>query len=564
MLLVGLWALGGCSGVIGGSAHDDFGSGAPRSGSSSPAGSTVESLFACNDPSPQPSEARLVRLSGAQYTRAVDVLRRGRSGNRNLDRSGTSLSSPFQAPNTADRFTTRASSYFIGEAEISSVLQSARSIAEEVAADLVSSGASCATGGFDQDCARSLISEKGQVLFGRRLTDEEVDNYVALATDTRVKALGDEVAVATTIEALLSSPSFLFRSELGEPVGDGTYRLTPFEIASALSYSLTDGPPDEVLWQSAVEGSLSDPREIQAQVERLLDAGTDSAVLERFIREYFRYDDVTSVAKEVMEYPFHDADALEEDTAEFVREALRRSGGEDLLETLLLAEWGFVQDATADSYGYDGPTSSSPELVWFGSDKRVGILTQPSWLVAFSQIDHNDVIRRGKFIRESLLCGVIPPIDISAVPPLELSEDMTMRESLAEHVSEESCQGCHKLMDPLGFGFAGFDHLGRERDIEAGRPVDATGEVTGTADQDGAYDGSAELMARLAGSETVRQCFVAHAYEFFRGNPRLEADGCALSDAHRALLDSGGDVAAAIGAFFSSDEFLVRIPAEIK
>ena len=119
-------------------------------------------------------------------------------------------------------------------------------------------------------------------------------------------------------------------------------------------------------------------------------------------------------------------------------------------------------------------------------------------------------------------------------------------------------------MDPLGLGFEGFDHLGREREMEAGRPVDATGEVTGTGDQDGAYEGTAELMSRLAASDTVRQCFIAHAYEYFRGIHRIDADGCALTDAHEALNNSGGDIVAAIGAFFSSDEFLVRVPAEAK
>lgn len=554
------FVLAGCSGVIG-----DLGSdadGAARSGSDGvPAVSTVESLFTCETASPQPSEARLVRLNGAQYARAVDVLGRGRSTDRNRDRSETTVASPFQSPNTADRFTTKASSYFVGEAEVEPVLQSASSVAESVAQDLLQ-GSSCAATGLDASCARELISETGALLFSRELDSAQLDTFVALAMDDRILDLGDEAAVATAIEALLSSPSFLFRSELGEPVGDGTYRLTPYEIASALSYTLTDGPPDQQLWDAAQDGSLADPDVIRSEVTRLLMDLDQSTVIERFVREFFRYDDVSAVAKEIMDFPFHNPDALAEDTAEFVREALRRSEGGDLLDTLLLADWGFVQSASAQSNDYAGPTSPSPELVWFSSEKRVGIMTQPSWLVAFSQLDHNDVIRRGKFIRESLLCGVIPSIDISAVPPLDLSEDKTMRESLSQHVSNESCQGCHKLMDPLGYGFAGFDHLGREREMEAGRPVDATGEITGTADQDGTYDGVAELMERLSASDTVRQCFVAHVYEYFRGQSRLEADGCALNEAHDALSNAEGDIAQAIAAFFSSDEFLVRVPAE--
>jgi len=268
------------------------------------------------------------------------------------------------------------------------------------------------------------------------------------------------------------------------------------------------------------------------------------------------------VAKEINEFPFHDPRSLIEDTDMFVREALGRSDASSVLETLLTADWGFVRSATAESYPYTSSTSAdgSAQLVEFGSDKRIGIMTQPSWLVAFSQIDHNDAIRRGKFIRESLLCGSIPEIDINMVPPLEISEDKTLRESLGQHVSNPSCQGCHRLMDPLGLSFASFDHLGREREMEAGRPVDASGELTGSGSQDGAFGDGAELMWRLAASEIVRQCFVVHAYQYFRGASRGDTDGCALQQADEVLMGADGDLVTLLEEFFSSDEFLLRVP----
>ena len=223
-----------------------------------------------------------------------------------------------------------------------------------------------------------------------------------------------------------------------------------------------------------------------------------------------------------------------------------------------------MRAATAESYNFGGtvPQDGSPELGAFGSDKRVGIMTQPSWLVAFSKIDHNDAIRRGKFIRESLLCGNVPAIDITMVSPLDLSEDKTMRESLEQHRSDPSCAGCHSMMDPLGLAFAGFDHLGREREMEAGRPVDAAGELAGAGSQDGPFDGVSDLMSKLAASETARQCFVVHAYEYFRGTIRDKADGCALQEADDALNAANGDIAALISAFFASDGFLIRASLE--
>lgn len=553
----------GCDGVIGNAPHSG-GSGDPRGGSSDPSASAVGTLFACDRPAPAPSTARIVRLSGTQYAHAVDVLRKGRSADANRDRSGDASASPFQVPSSADRFSNLAGSYFIGEAEASAVLEAASSMATGLASDLVNGGAPCAADGFDEECARSVVRQKGALLFGHELGDDELDAYVSLATDPRVSALGTEAAVTTVMEALLSSPSFLFRTEVGEPVGDGTYRLTPFEIASAISYTLTDGPPDAELWNAAMDGRLADPSEIEAQVWRLLGPLEENAALERFIREYFMYGNVQSVAKDAQEFPFHDARGLDEDTTLFVREALRQADTGSLIETLLTADWGYARTGTAESYNLSGglPDDGSPELVSFVSGRRAGIMTQPSWLVAFSKFDHNNPIRRGKFIRESLLCGNIPAIDIGMIEPLVLSEDMTMRESLEQHQTDPSCIGCHSLMDPLGLAFAEFDHVGRERDIEAGRPVDATGEVTGSGSQDGPFDGAAELMSKLAASENVRQCFVAHAYEYFRGTRRTSADGCALTEADEALQAADGDFVALISSFFTSDEFLVRLPAE--
>ncbi len=560
LLCVSVFAWG-CNGVIGSSPHGDARDGAPPS--DGPSSSAVSSLFECNRPSPEPSPARLVRLSGSQYARAVDVLRRGRSGNANRDRSGDPNASPFAVPNSADRFSNLASSYFIGEAETTSVLDLASAKAGDVTNELVNGALPCLAGGLDEECARTLVAQKGALLFGHELTDDEIDSYVSLATDPRVSALGTEAAVTTVIEALLSSPSFLFRSELGEPNGDGTFQLTAFEIASAISYTLTDGPPDAELWSAAVDGRLTNLAEIEAQVWRLLNPVDQSGALERFVREYFQYNRVTSVAKDPGEYPFHDPRALEDDTALFVREALRESEGGSLLETLLTADWGVVRGSTAESYNLSGvPGDGSPVLVDFDSGKRAGIMTQPSWLAGFSKVDHNEPIRRGKFIRESLLCGSIPAIDITMVSPLVISEDMTMRESLQQHQTDPSCAGCHQLMDPLGLAFAEFDHVGRERDMEAGRPVDATGELTGSGNQDGEFEGAAELMSKLAASEAVRRCFVAHAYEFFRGARRTSADGCALTEADEALQAANGDIVTLISSFFTSDEFLTRVPAE--
>ena len=64
-----------------------------------------------------------------------------------------------------------------------------------------------------------------------------------------------------------------------------------------------------------------------------------------------------------------------------------------------------------------------------------------------------------------------------------------MRERLAEHRANPVCASCHKLMDPVGFALENYDAIGRFRTVEAGVPIDTSGELwDGTK-----FDGPSEL-----------------------------------------------------------------------
>jgi hypothetical protein len=70
----------------------------------------------------------------------------------------------------------------------------------------------------------------------------------------------------------------------------------------------------------------------------------------------------------------------------------------------------------------------------------------------------------------------------------------TMRERLAQHRTNPSCNSCHSVIDPLGFSLENFDVIGGWRTIdEAGKPVDASG-TTAAGDK---IDGLAGLRALL-------------------------------------------------------------------
>jgi hypothetical protein len=466
-------------------------------------------------------------MHDAQYARAIAAAALGRSQNANLGAASYTGNLPFLKAPPIGRYSTRVSDHVVDESNVAAVF----AVAEEAAAWLVKTANIQCTAGNLAGCLGPLVQERGAILFGRPLASEEVQGYVEVALDLAAD-LGAQGAIEAAFEALLRAPQFLYRAELGAP-GAG---LSTFELAQAISYGVTDGPPDTALWQAAESGALQDPATVRQHVERLLANLGERAPLRAFLEEFVHYDKVLSVSKTPEQYPFHNADALLEDSKRTLQHTLSQNGATDFLRTLLTYQSGYVRSTTAVSFGLDSGIASEPAYAPFPTGTRAGFLTEPAWLVAHSEPERNNPVSRGKFIRVELLCGVVPPIpievDVMAVPD---EPTQPLKQILTVHRTDPSCAGCHALMDPLGLTFERFDHVGRYRDQEFGLPIDATGELTGSGNQDGAVVDALELAQRLAASTTVEQCFSKQAYQFFAGYDPTSADGCALTQIHGAF-----------------------------
>ena len=191
--------------------------------------------------------------------------------------------------------------------------------------------------------------------------------------------------------------------------------------------------------------------------------------------------------------------------------------------------------------------------------QRLGILTQPSWLVSHSDAMDNHAIHRGIWIRNRLLGGGIPDVPITVDAQLPDEPDTPLRERMRV-TREEYCWSCHDKMDPLGLPFEMYDHIGSYRKTELGKPVDTTGEIINSGDStlDGPVTDAHDMINRLANSERVEQVFVRHAFRFWMGRNETLHDGPVLKAAHKAYRDSGGSMKALITSLVTSDAFLYR------
>jgi hypothetical protein len=216
-------------------------------------------------------------------------------------------------------------------------------------------------------------------------------------------------------------------------------------------------------------------------------------------------------------------------------------------------------------YGVEGVEGDALQRVTLPADQRSGLLSQPGLLTVLSKPNQSDPIHRGLFVRTRLLCQQLPPPpdDIAVVPP-DPAPGLSTRERFAEHTRNERCQGCHQLIDPLGFGFEHYDALGRWREMDEGTPVDASGEVVATTDADGAFDGIPELSMQLASSEQVRQCVATQWFRFAMSRTETEWDHCAMRDLQADFRASGYDLRELLVAIVRSDSFRYqRVPSGV-
>ena len=420
-----------------------------------------------------------------------------------------------------------------------------------------------------------------QWLFDRVLlrspTPEEQARFQTFAMQS-MKSDGKLLGVRNLISAVLLKPEALYRSELaqGEPDEHDRILLAPREIAYALAYALTDTRPDAELLKAASTGKLATNEEVAAQIRRMLeDPKLQKPRILGFFREYFEYGGAIDVFKDEALNRNHVPEVLVSDTDRLILHFYEQD--KDVLRELLTTNKSFVQyginsktkkptRAQARNLGAHLAYSLPPDWKWvpeqpiaLPGSHRAGILTQPAWLVAKSGNFDNDAIQRGLWVRGKLLGGIIPDLPITVDAQLPNDETLTLREKMK--VTEEAyCWKCHQNTNPVGLPFEMFDHFGRWRTKELGKPVDTTGAITNSGVQglDAKVSDAVAMLHRLADSPRVRQVFVRHAFRYFMGRNETLHDASTLRQADQVYVKSGGSMKSLIISLLTSDSFLYR------
>ena len=419
------------------------------------------------------------------------------------------------------------------------------------------------------DQALSFIDAFGAKAFRRPLTSEEVDEYVdVFAAGT---ALGEgtydgAAGLRLVVEAMLQSPNFLYRVELGEPAEPGEVTpLTSYEMASRLSYAIWGSMPDDELFQAAADGLLQDPDELSYQARRMLAVPRARESVKSFFGEWLGLNDivtyVSAAGKNPDVYPDYSPALLPlfvDEASYFVEHAI--FDAHESVKGLFTDTYSMMNADLAEFYGLDSSGMTDQfEKVELDPTIYSGLFTQAGLLALNAHTDSSGPVQRGYFVRQSIFCQNPPPMPEVVPEAPTVDDSMTTRDQFAQHETDPACAGCHSLMDgSFGFGFEHFDGMGHYRETQNGLPIDATGNIIDTKDANGPFDGVQELGQIVANSQDVQECISSKWFMYAFGRADDDVDAGTLGAMRTAFQDADLDLLELIVATTTTDGFRYR------
>ena len=409
----------------------------------------------------------------------------------------------------------------------------------------------------DAACESTFVTSFGLQAFRRPLTSQEVQTYVTLMQSMSSFA----TAVGVAVDAMLQSPYFLYRSELGVSSGS-TYKLTPYEVATELSYLLVGSMPDATLMQAAQNGSILDATTRATQVSRLLADARAHTVIDSFFLQWLGVADLPSYLRSqgnTTLSPALAADMVQETSKSIDALVFAQNG---VFADMHRLQTSYLNTDLSNFYGVPGGQQSFTQVSIAGH-RDVGILNQGGVLSAASEVNIPSPVLRGRMLREHILCQTLPPPP-KGVPTVDgVPQGSTTRDVYAAHVNMALCNSCHKLMDPLGFTQGDYDTLGRPfaNKQENGAAIDTSGSagslLDGVADVPLA-DASA-LSTFVASSPQAKACFARHWAMYGLGNVSWAQDSCTYSAVDSIAAGSDYNFLKTVAALTAVRSFTERV-----
>jgi hypothetical protein len=424
-------------------------------------------------------------------------------------------------------------------------------------------------------CMTTVLTAFMPKAWRRPVTAAEVAAAVAVATavtqSADTVAAGDAGAAASPVmtgvsaalQYVLTSPNFLFHVELGDPqitpTSTATTPLSPYEVASRLSYFLWSSMPDATLTQLAASGQLINGTGVSAQVTRMVADPKFSSFIDGYVGQWIGTPAVALVAPHPTMFPNASTDwqnAIVPETNAFLQNLLSTNAP---LTDLLLANYTYVNGALAQFYGLSGVPATQTTFTkasLAGTQRLGGILTQETFLTTTSVPTRTSPVKRGAYVMSQIICNPPqpPPPNVPTFVQPDAGTGITVREALNEHASNTYCASCHSQIDPIGFTFENFDATGAYRTTDNGSPIDSSGSLYGATGTQ--VEGAQGIAQAIAADPRFAQCMVKQAMTYSIGRKFDTVAALGYVETVAAPLASGGQWQGLLQAVANSQGFL--------
>jgi Protein of unknown function (DUF1592)/Protein of unknown function (DUF1588)/Protein of unknown function (DUF1587)/Protein of unknown function (DUF1585)/Protein of unknown function (DUF1595) len=510
---------------------------------------------ACTAVTPRAPMRRLTRF---EYNNSV----------RDLLGDKTSPANEFPSEASGNGFGNDADQQAVVAALIEAYVTGAERVAgTATAADRIGALAPCATTVNDTTaeaaCAKTIAETFTPNAWRRTLTPGEADGLVALFTSVRMTA-DFPTSVAAMLEAILQSPEFLYKPELGVAVAGRSDVKQPSgeEMATRLAYLFWASTPDDGLRAAAAAGQLTNPAGIRMEAQRLLADPKARDVVRFFFDNLLPISALGSLERDATLYPTFTGKIgtlMRTETQTFLENEIFNGPG--TWPGVFTAKYTYVNAELAGYYGLAGVTGDTFQKVMLDpSTHRGGLLTQAGVVSGPVHTNHENPVVRGSFIVQKLMCQLIPrPTGAIAakVTPPDPNSAATARQRFSTHSTDPVCHACHQNMDPFGFSLENFNVVGLWRDQENGVTIDASGSAPLLG---GSFNGAIEMEAALASSEQVQQCFASQWMNFGYGRSLKPEEACGVESVQKTFKDSGYKIQDMLLALTQAEAFLT-LPA---
>jgi len=412
-----------------------------------------------------------------------------------------------------------------------------------------------------EDCVSTFIKSLGARAYRRPLSDEESGELLNVYKTASSESGSADTGVRAAIASVLTSPNFLFYPEFGDKDSEiaGAKKLSGYEQAARLASLLWQSVPDDALLKAAESGKLSSLEDIEIQARNMLADSRAKTAIRTYFDEWFKAYKIYDASKNTTVYAtWSDGlrNAMYEERQRFVEHVMFEDDGR--LNTLFTADYSFVNKDIAAVYGVQGVSGDDFQKVQLDKNVRSGIVTQGAMLAALAAADSSSPIKRGVWVRNSVMCKNLQAA--SNVPPLPaLSANVTNRERYKEHSDNDSCRTCHQMIDDVGFGLENYDGIGAWQTADSnGNAIDSAGSIPyydENVQQGPTFTGGRELAEELVANSQVQDCAVQRAVRYALARAKTDDDTCSYNAATEVYKQTDGDLRELLVAVTVTDSF---------